>query len=703
MINVNDITKLINSAGGSVNVKINAHASLPGSTKSRSIQWEIIPVENTDWVLVNDNKLTNSLKDSGDKTVVFSATQNTNTYREAKFKFKSKLYSNTIEEADIIIQQNVEEIQREFDHYTAKNVTWSSDKSSVAKGRSITITATYDIYSVYKDEYESLTASGRTTSVTIYPSETGKYPKTDVKDNTYNNCIIGKEGCDITVTDKEIDDIDITDIGTSATPQLVESGGQSEIRIHYNWRYKYSDGTYGDKQYAYVSDTISNITASNGYGITKVVTHGGYTKTISGTVSIYLPEKATTIFKTDKSTLAFPSGGGSKQIDIFAYIRKTNDAIEEYIDTPLDWTITVPSGVTVDKSSGNGNSSVTVTVDENETNNEISSEMVINSGDKSIKVRIEQEALIIHNYHINLTSDYSNIEYQDNSYHNYVSIDENEDNISCMLYDNDTYIKDLELGVDIDGNEFDSSWLTLDSENKIKWTQSDETRTNKIQFVLRDDSSIKVDYVVHQIKFESDIISGSTQIPSSNAQSLIFSATTNSDDDSNISITTDVDWIHITKVGSNNVASFDNNTNYTSRTGKITVNYHNIKKTYNITQKGTATLEFKSEVPVVNGIRTITIPVEGTSSYTGIGKVSKDSYFHFNELVNASPSTSKLYYKSDNSFFAAVGFTSYDKDPWIYLSNYSRNNIDNYNVTITQKIDDVEVNTLKLRITQLSE
>lgn len=218
MINVNDITKLINSAGGSVNVKINAHASLPGSTKSRSIQWEIIPVENTDWVLVNDNKLTNSLKDSGDKTVVFSATQNTNTYREAKFKFKSKLYSNTIEEADIIIQQNVEEIQREFDHYTAKNVTWSSDKSSVAKGRSITITATYDIYSVYKDEYESLTASGRTTSVTIYPSETGKYPKTDVKDNTYNNCIIGKEGCDITVTDKEIDDIDITDIGTSATP-----------------------------------------------------------------------------------------------------------------------------------------------------------------------------------------------------------------------------------------------------------------------------------------------------------------------------------------------------------------------------------------------------------------------------------------------------------------------------------------------------
>ena len=709
MINVNAITKLINSAGGSVSVKINAHASLPGSTKSRSIQWEIIPVENTDWILVNDNKLTNSLKDSGDKTVVFSATQNTSEYREAKFKFKSKLYSNTIEEADITIQQNVEEIQREFDHYLAKNVTWSSDKSSVAKGRNITITATYDIYTVYKDGYESLTASGRTTSVTIKPSETGKYPKTDVKDSLYNNCVVGKEGCDITVTAAEIDDIDITDIGTSATPQLVESGGQSEIRIHYNWRYKYSDGTYGDKQYAYVTGTISNITTSNGYTITKDVTHGGYTKTISGTTSIYLPNKTTTIFKTDKSTLAFPSGGGSKQIDISAYTRKTNDSTEEYIDTPLNWTITVPSeGVfaRVDKSSGTGNASVIVTVDKNKTSNEISSEMVISSGDKSIKVRIEQEAFIIHNYHINLASDYSNIEYQDNSYHNYVSTDENEDNISLMLYDNNIHIKDLELGVDIDGNEFDSSWLTL--EDKIKWTQSDETRTNKIQFVLRDNSSIKVDYVVHQIKFESDIISGSTQIPSSNAQSLIFSATTNSDDDSNISITTDVDWIHITKVESNNVASFDNNTDYTSRTGKITVNYHNIKKIYNITQKGTATLDFKSEVPIKNGIRTITIPVEGTSKYTGIGTVSKDSYFHFNELVNASPSTSKLYYKADNSFFAAVGFTSYNKEPWMYLSDYSRNNIDNYNVTITQKIKidnnvEVEVNTLKLRITQLSE
>ena len=217
MINVNAITKVINSAGGNVSVKINAHATIPGSTKSHSIQWEIIPVENVDWVLVNDNKLTNSLKDSGDKTVVFSATQNTNAYREAKFKFRSRLYSNTIEEADIKIQQSVEEIQREFDHYAAKDVTWSSDNLSVAKGRSVTITATYNIYSVYKDGYESLTDSGRTTSVTIKPSETGKYPKTDVKDSLYN-CVVGKEGRDITVTAAEIDDIDITDIGTSATP-----------------------------------------------------------------------------------------------------------------------------------------------------------------------------------------------------------------------------------------------------------------------------------------------------------------------------------------------------------------------------------------------------------------------------------------------------------------------------------------------------
>jgi hypothetical protein len=36
------------------------------------------------------------------------------------------------------------------------------------------------------------------------------------------------------------------------------------------------------------------------------------------------------------------------------------------------------------------------------------------------------------------------------------------------LYDNNTYIKELELAVDVDGNEFDSSWLTL--EDKIKWT-----------------------------------------------------------------------------------------------------------------------------------------------------------------------------------------------------------------------------------------
>ena len=714
MINVNNIEKVISADGGSVNITIKAHANPSGVSSAVPIQWKITPVENTGWLTINGNTLTSGeLSDSGDKTVSLSATANsTGSYRTAKFKFTAKLYSNTTQEADITVQQTAQTAPtKTFDHYTVKNVSWSPSSKTIESGSSITITATYDVYSVYTDNTDSLTASSRTKSVTVSSiTSSGSYPTTDLTDSDYGNVVIGKEGCTVTVTSPAatITGIDITDVATTASPTSVDSGGSSTFTISYKWRYKYSDNTYGDKTDASTTATVSNITEAKTYSKSVSVTHDGYTATVTGSAYVNINNYVTTnVVGFGPNTYEAPVGGGSTEIRVNSFKVTTNTTTGTSTSTQYSWTITGVSGrISVSKLSGTESETITLTVGENTTTTALDTTITVTCAELNLSgtLRITQPGKVVHDYKIVFDPEsYTAGSAASNTY------------VKASLHDGDTFVKILSES-DTTVTEDNSTWLTKEwtthqgvKKCKLTWTENPSYSDNRVGTVTYehtvDETTLRKVFTV-------------TQYPKSNSYSIELSTTTatrtatqtqqpnaitvskikvnevEQTDFDTVTATSNNDWLTVEAVSGSGGRAWlirsTANTSYVPRVGTVTFNYNTASEIVTVTQAGTASITLKAT--------SIIVPKNGSVYYTGTGHRDGQNYIYLKDFINTNtPSTATVEYTCDND--AYIGYIS-GSDPWMYIRDNTTGSQRIYRITFTQKIDGTTGDNEVLTITQ---
>lgn len=714
MINVNNIEKVISADGGSVNITIKAHANPSGVSSAVPIQWKITPVENTGWLTINGNTLiSGELSDSGDKTVSLSATANsTGSYRTAKFKFTAKLYSNTTQEADITVQQAAQTAPtKTFDHYTVKNVSWSPSSKTIESGSSITITATYDVYSVYTDNTDSLTASSRTKSVTVSSiTSSGSYPTTDLTDSDYGNVVIGKEGCTVTVTSPAatITGIDITDVATTASPTSVDSGGSSTFTISYKWRYKYSDNTYGDKTDASTTVTVNNITEAKTYSKDVSVTHDGHTATVTGSAYVNINNYVTTnVVGFGPNTYEAPVGGGSTEIRVNSFKVTTNTTTGTSTSTQYSWTITGVSGrISVSKLSGTESETITLTVGENTTTTALDTTITVTCSELNLSgtLKITQPGKVIHDYKIVFDPEsYTAGSAASNTY------------VKASLYDGDTFVKILSES-DTTVTEDNSTWLTKEwtthqgvRKCKLTWTENPSYSDNRVGTVTYEHT---VDGTTLRKVFTV------TQYPKTNSYSIELSTTTatrtatqtqqpnaitvskikvngvEQTDFDTVTATSNNTWLTVEVVSGSGGHAWlirsTANTSYVPRVGTVTFNYNTASEIVTVTQAGTASITLKTT--------SITVPKNGTVYYTGIGHRDGQNYIYLKDFINTNtPSTATIEYTCDNNDY--IGIIS-GSDPWMYIRDNTTGAQRIFHVTFTQKIDGTTGDNEVLTITQ---
>ena len=714
MINVSNIEKVISADGGSVNITIKAHANPSGVSSAVPIQWKIVPVTNTGWLTINGNTLTSGeLSDSGDKTVSLSASANsTGSYRTAKFKFIAKLYSGTTQEADITVQQAAQTgSTKTFDHYTVKNVSWSPSSKTIESGSNLTITATYDVYSVYTDNTDSLTASSRTKSVTVNNiTSSGSYPTTDLTDSDYGNVVIGKEGCTVTVTSPAatITGIDITDVATTASPTSVDSGSSSTFTISYKWRYKYSDNTYGDKTSASTSGVVSNITEARTYSKSVSVTHEGYTATVTGSAYVNLNKYTTTDFVGfGPNNYEAPVGGGETQIRINAFRVVVNTTTSASTTTQYSWTISGVSGrVSVSKLSGTESEMITLTVGENTTTTPLDTTITVTCAElnKSGTLRITQPGKVVHGYKIvfdpeSYTTGYS----ASNTY------------VKASLYDGSTFVKVLSES-DTTVTEDNSTWLTKEwtthqgvRKCKLIWTENpsySDNRVGTVTFVHTVDGTTlrKLFTVTQYPKTNSysielsptEVTRTATQTQQPNAitiQSIKINSVEQTDFDT-VTATPNNDWLTVEQVNGSGGRAWlirsTVNSSYTPRVGTVTFKYHDATANVIVTQAGSASITLSKT--------SITVPKDGSVYYTGTGHRDGQNYIYLKDFISTNtPSTATIEYACNNDDYIGVLFNS---DPWMYIGSNDTGSQRVYNVTFTQKIDGTTGDNEVLTITQ---
>ena len=714
MINVNNIEKVISSDGGTVNITIKAHANPSGVSKAVAIQWKIIPITNTGWLTINGNILTSGeLSDSGDKTVSLSASANsTGSYRTAEFKFIAKLYSGAVEEANITVQQAAQTSPtKTFDHYTVKNVSWSPSSKTIESGSSLTITATYDVYSVYTDDTDSLTASGRIKSVTIDNiTSSNSYPTTDLIDSDYGNVVIGKEGCAVTVTSPAatIIGIDITDVSTTASPTSVDSGGSSTFNISYKWRYKYSDNTYGDKTSASTSGVVSNITEAKTYSKSVSVTHEGYTATVTGSAYVNLNKYTTTdVVGFGPNTYEAPVGGGSTEIRVNSFKVTTNTTTGTSISTQYSWTITGVSGrISVSKLSGTESETITLTVGENTTTTALDTTITVTCAELNVSgtLKITQPGKVVHDYKIVFDPEsYTTGSSDSNTY------------VKASLYDGSTFVKVLSES-DTTVTEDNPTWLTKEwtthqgvRKCKLIWTENpsySDNRVGTVTFVHTvDGTTLRKLFTV-------------TQYPKTNSYSIELSTTTatrtatqtqqpnaiivskikvngvEQTDFDTVTATSNNTWLTVEVANGSGGHTWlirsTANSKYTPRVGTVTFKYHDATANVIVTQAGSASITLSKT--------SITVPKDGSVYYTGTGHRDGYNYIYLKDLISTNtPSTAKIEYACDNDDYIGVLSNS---DPWMYIGSNSTGSQRVYNVTFTQKIDGVTGDNEVLTITQ---
>lgn len=714
MINVSNIEKVISSDGGSVNITIKAHANPSGVSSAVPIQWKITPVENTGWLTINGNTLiSGELSDSGDKTVSLSATANsTGSYRTAKFKFTAKLYSNTTQEADITVQQAAQTAPtKTFDHYTVKNVSWSPSSKTIESGSNLTITATYDVYSVYTDNTDSLTASSRTKSVTVSSiTSSGSYPITDLTDSDYGNVVIGKEGCTVTVTSPAatITGIDITDVATTASPTSVDSGGSSTFTISYKWRYKYSDNTYGDKTDASTTVTVNNITEAKTYSKDVSVTHDGHTATVTGSAYVNINNYVTTnVVGFGPNTYEAPVGGGSTEIRVNSFKVTTNTTTGTSTSTQYSWTITGVSGrISVSKLSGTESETITLTVGENTTTTALDTTITVTCAELNLSgtLKITQPGKVIHDYKIVFDPEsYTAGSAASNTY------------VKASLYDGDTFVKILSES-DTTVTEDNSTWLTKEwtthqgvRKCKLTWTENPSYSDNRVGTVTYEHT---VDGTTLRKVFTV------TQYPKTNSYSIELSTTTatrtatqtqqpnaitvskikvngvEQTDFDTVTATSNNTWLTVEVVSGSGGHAWlirsTANTSYVPRVGTVTFNYNTASEIVTVTQAGTASITLKTT--------SITVPKNGTVYYTGIGHRDGQNYIYLKDFINTNtPSTATIEYTCDNNDY--IGIIS-GSDPWMYIRDNTTGAQRIFHVTFTQKIDGTTGDNEVLTITQ---
>lgn len=714
MINVSNIEKVISADGGSANITIKAHANPSGVSSAVPIQWKITPVENTGWLTINGNTLTSGeLSDSGDKTVSLSATANsTGSYRTAKFKFTAKLYSNTTQEADITVQQAAQTAPtKTFDHYTVKNVSWSPSSKTIESGSSITITATYDVYSVYTDNTDSLTASSRTKSVTVSSiTSSGSYPTTDLTDSDYGNVVIGKEGCTVTVTSPAatITGIDITDVATTASPTSVDSGGSSTFTISYKWRYKYSDNTYGDKTDASTTVTVNNITEAKTYSKDVSVTHDGHTATVTGSAYVNINNYVTTnVVGFGPNTYEAPVGGGSTEIRVNSFKVTTNTTTGTSTSTQYSWTITGVSGrISVSKLSGTESETITLTVGENTTTTALDTTITVTCSELNLSgtLKITQPGKVIHDYKIVFDPEsYTTGSSASNTY------------VKASLYDGDTFVKILSE-TDTTVTEDNSTWLTKE------WTTHQGVRKCKLTWIENPSYS---DNRVGTVTYEHTVdgttlrkVFTVTQYPKTNSYSIELNTNTatrtatqtnypnvitvqkikvngvEQTDFDTVTATSNNTWLTVEVANGSGGHTWlirsTANTSYVPRVGTVTFKYNTASEIVTVTQTGTASITLKTT--------SITVPKNGTVYYTGIGHRDGQNYIYLKDFINTNtPSTATIEYNCDND--AYIGYIS-GSDPWMYIRDNTTGAQRVFHVTFTQKIDGTTGDNEVLTITQ---
>lgn len=714
MINVNNIEKVISADGGSVNITIKAHANPSGVSSAVPIQWKITPVENTGWLTINGNTLTSGeLSDSGDKTVSLSATANsTGSYRTAKFKFTAKLYSNTTQEADITVQQAAQTAPtKTFDHYTVKNISWSPSSKTIESGSSITITATYDVYSVYTDNTDSLTASSRTKSVTVSSiTSSGSYPTTDLTDSDYGNVVIGKEGCTVTVTSPAatITGIDITDVATTASPTSVDSGGSSTFTISYKWRYKYSDNTYGDKTDASTTATVSNITEAKTYSKDVSVTHDGHTATVTGSAYVNINNYVTTnVVGFGPNTYEAPVGGGSTEIRVNSFKVTTNTTTGTSTSTQYSWTITGVSGrISVSKLSGTESETITLTVGENTTTTALDTTITVTCSELNLSgtLKITQPGKVIHDYKIVFDPEsYTTGSSASNTY------------VKASLYDGDTFVKILSE-TDTTVTEDNSTWLTKEwtthqgvRKCKLTWTENPSYSDNRVGTVTYehtvDGTTLRKVFTVTQYpKTNSYSIELNTNTATRTAtqtnypnvitvQKIKVNGVEQTDFDT-VTATSNNTWLTVEVANGSGGHTWlirsTANSNYVPRVGTVTFKYNTASEIVTVTQTGTASITLKAT--------SITVPKDGSSYYTGTGHRNDSNYIYLKDFINTNtPSTATVEYTCDND--AYIGYIS-GSDPWMYIRDNTTGAQRVFHVTFTQKIDGTTGDNEVLTITQ---